>query len=254
MHSIYAGFQTIINKMTTSHKDVIDALKLAAIPKNIPLLQRFFKTKTGEYGEGDIFMGVKVPAQRQIAKTIYKDITLSEISLLLQQPYHECRLTAAIILTLQFEHNKKDIHAQKAIVNCYLQHKAYINNWDIVDSSAPKILGPYVHQNQDWQLLHALSQEESIWSKRIAIVTLLYLFKQGYHHEGLQLLLANLQHPHDLLHKANGWMLRELGKYNQELMIAFLQEHYPCLPRTTLRYAIEKLDNTQRKELLEGKF
>ncbi len=237
-----------------SYKAITEALNDLSINKNVSILQRFFKTGKGEYGEGDTFIGVKVPDQRLVAKEYFKSTSLKDISKLLKSNVHEHRLTAAIILTYQYNAQKKDFNKQKEIVDFYLAHRKYINNWDIVDSSTHKIIGPYVEKTTNTQLLFDLAQEESIWSKRIAIVSLWHLWKCNYTALGLQLIELNLTHTHDLIQKANGWMLRELGKIDETSMLAFLEKNYDILPRTSLRYAIEKIDAFKRAAILKGNF
>jgi 3-methyladenine DNA glycosylase AlkD len=235
------------------YKDISEALSLLSQKEHIPILQRFFKTGKGEYGEGDVFIGIKVPEQRTVAKSFFKQTTPQDIEKLLSSAIHEYRLTALFILTLQYQ-AAHTLEARKEIFDLYIANKHHVNNWDLVDSSTHKIIGPYVHETQQFDLLYNLAEEENMWSKRIAVVSLWYLWKKGYTQEALRLLSQNLQHPHDLMHKANGWMLRELGKIDLDAMLLFLEKNYHSLPRTTLRYAIEKLDTLQRKAILKGEF
>lgn len=236
------------------YEAIVTALSDLAIPTNIPILQKFFKTGKGAYGEGDIFIGVKVPEQRQVAKEFYKVITLPTIKKLLTDAIHEYRLTAVIMLTIQFS-KCKTLAEKKNIVDFYLEHRNYINNWDIVDSSTHKILGPYVAITKEFEILYNLAAEESIWSKRIAVVAFWHLFKEGFIEQGLTIIAKNLTHTHDLMHKANGWMLRELANKNEQAMLEFLSANYAKIPRTTLRYAIEKLDRDKRLAILkDGNF
>lgn len=233
--------------------NVRDALGLLGDPSRKTIMQRFFKTGKGAYGEGDVFLGVKVPEQRTIAREFYKTASYEAIESLLKSEIHEHRLTAVFMLTLQYK-TAKSAERKQAIFDCYIRNRDRINNWDIVDSSTHKIVGPYVHEQQQFHLLHELAAEPSLWSKRIAVVALWYLWKEGYVAEGLDLILKNLEHSHDLMHKANGWMLRELGKTEEEAMLEFLERYYEKVPRTTLRYAIEKLDEPRRKNILKGIF
>ncbi len=230
-----------------------EALDMLADPARKEVLQRFFKTRAGEYGAGDIFLGVVVPEQRVLAKEFYQAATFDDIEELLNSDIHECRLTAVHILTLQYN-AASFLKQKKAVFDCYIRNRRHINNWDIVDSSAHKIVGPYIHETQQFHLLHKLAAEKSIWSKRIGVMSLWYLWKKGYIAEGLDLLEKNLEHPHDLMHKINGWMLRELAKIDEEAMLRFLEQHYERVPRTTLRYAIERLDEPRRKKILQGIF
>lgn len=202
---------------------------------------RFFKTNKGEYGEGDKFLGVIVPHQRLVAKEFYMKTNLDDLADLLRSDIHEHRLTALLILVLKFE-KSKDTATHQTIIDFYLKNTSCINNWDLVDSSCYKILGRYCYQHNQEQILYNLAKSVDLWEKRIAIVSTLYYIKQGKLDIVPEIVLMNLNHPHDLMHKANGWMLREMGKINQTALISFLDEFTPVLPRTTLRYALEKLD------------
>lgn len=235
-----------------SYEAVIQELNQNAIADNVPFLQKFFKTGKGQYGEGDQFIGVRVPPQRAIARK-YQDISLGEVEMLLSSPIHEHRLTALIILTHQYK-KAKTLENKKKIFDFYIAHIPYINNWDLVDTSTHKIVGPYLHETGNFDYLYTLAQDELMWSKRIAVVALWFLWKKGYIQDGLQLLLLNIEHPHDLMHKANGWMLRELGKINEDAMLEFIFMHYDQLPRTTLRYAIEKIKEPLRTTILKKQF
>ena len=213
---------------------------------------RFFKTGKGEYGEGDTFLGITVPHQRLIANEFYQKVSLKEISELLKINIHEYRLTALIMLVYQFE-KTKDVHLQKEMIEFYLNHTQYINNWDLVDTSCYKILGSYCfHQNQE-QILYDLAQSEDLWEKRIAIVATLYFIKQKSLAITPEIVLMNMHHPHDLMHKANGWMLREMGKINEEKLFHFLDEYATQLPRTSLRYALEKLEPSLKEYYMKLK-
>ncbi len=233
--------------------DILEALETLADPAGKVVLQRFFKTGKGQYGEGDVFLGIKVPEQRAVAKAFYKAAVPGDVESLLKSDIHEHRLTAAFILTLQYKAAASPEQKQ-AVFDCYISNRSRINNWDIVDSSTHKIVGPYVHETGQFSLLYELAAEPSLWSKRIAVVALWFLWKKGYVTEGLDLIARNLEHPHDLMHKANGWMLRELAKTDENAMLGFLEQHYKHMPRTTLRYAIEKLDKPVRKNILRGIF
>lgn len=237
----------------SNYSEITTALQAIAIPENVSILQRFFKTGVGEYAEGDVFIGVKVPEQRKVAQAFFRDTSLSAIEQLLTSPIHEYRQTALFILVLQFQKSKK-IKERQLIFDFYLQHKDHINNWDLVDGSTYKIVGPYLHETRNFDYLYQLAADDNMWTKRIAVVSLWYLWKQGYIRQGLDLITMNLTHPHDLMHKANGWMLRELGKLNELEMLQYLEKHYAEVPRTTLRYAIEKLDSFTRQNILKGKF
>ncbi len=236
-----------------THILVQKKLQELASPERAKILQRYFKTNKGEYAEGDQFLGVPVPLQRTIAKEYFALLSLKDIAHLLETTIHEYRLTAAIILTLKYK--KATFMSEKnEIVDFYIAHRNWLNNWDLVDCSTHKIVGEHIHKTQDFDMLKQLANEESIWSKRIAIVAFWTLWKKGYLEEGLDIIRINLQHPHDLIHKANGWMLRELGKIDELTMLQFIEENYSKMPRTTLRYAIEKLQPEQREIYLKGAF
>ena len=205
------------------------------------IMMRFFKTGKGEYGEGDIFLGISVPNQRLIAKEFYQQVSLNDIKNLLNSNIHEYRLTALLMLVSKYEKSKDEL-VRKEIIDFYLAQTSQINNWDLVDTSCYKILGHYCfHQNRE-ELLFELADSEDLWEKRIAIVSTMYFIKQKSFSIVPEIVLKNLNHSHDLMHKANGWMLREMGKMNEEKLIEFLDEYTLQMPRTTLRYALEKID------------
>ena len=228
------------------------ALEVLSIPEKAEFFPKFFKTGEGEYGEGDQFIGVTVPDQRAVAKEYFKIIALEELSQLLSSKIHEHRLTALLILVYKFE-KSKDQSEQKEIVDFYLHHLEYINNWDLVDTSCYKILGRYSFDNQEDNILIDLSKSEKMWEKRMAIVGTMYYIKKGKFDLTKKFALKNLLHPHDLMHKANGWLLREMGKKNEQELLDFLNLHYKKMPRTCLRYAIEKLDEDLRQDYLKSR-
>jgi len=232
--------------------DIKQALQILAIPEKAEFFPRFFKTGKGEYGENDIFIGVTVPDQRIVAKEFYNKISLAELGELLSSKIHEQRLTALLMLVYKFEKTKDKIQ-QKEIVDFYLENTKYINNWDLVDTSCYKILGRYCFENQDSNILYKLSDSENMWEKRMAIVGTMYHIKKGHSELTKTFALKNLYHPHDLMHKANGWLLREMGKMNEQELLNFLNLHYKEMPRTCLRYAIEKLDESLRQDYLKGR-
>lgn len=233
-------------------KEIQEALAILAIPEKALFFPRFFKTGKGEYGEGDLFLGVKVPDQRSVAKEYYAQICLEELSELLSSKYHEHRLTALLILILKFE-KTKDKGVKEEIVQLYVGHLPYINNWDLVDTSCYKILGRYAFENQRGDLLRELSASNEMWHKRIAVVGTMYYIKKGLFDLTKELVTRNLDHTHDLMHKANGWLLREIGNKNMAELISYLNQHYKKMPRTCLRYAIEKLDEEVRQDYLKGR-
>ncbi|REL33241.1 DNA alkylation repair protein [Rhodohalobacter sp. SW132] len=223
-------------------------LRELADPKVAEHSARFFKTGKGEYGEGDVFHGIRVPKQRKIAKK-YRDLPLNEVQTLLQSDYHEERLTALLILVYRFP--KTDPDLQKKIYSFYLSSTDRINNWDLVDSSAPKIVGAWL-LNRSRNILFELAKSDNIWERRIAIMATFYFIKQNDFEDTLKIAELLLDDPHDLIHKATGWMLREIGKQNEPLLESFLKPRYGNMPRTMLRYAIEKLPKNKRKAYLKG--
>lgn len=224
---------------------VQDELQKLANPEKAEFVSRYFKTGKGEYGEGDIFLGITVPAQRIVAKR-YKDLSLSEIEKLLHSPIHEYRLTALMILYARFP--KASESEQKEIYNFYLQNTKWINNWDLIDSSAREIVGAWlVHHPKETKILYILAKSKSLWERRIAIIaSWAFSRKKDFTHT-LALAEILLNDTHDLIHKAVGWMLREVGKMDQEAEEAFLQKHYKTMPRTMLRYAIERFSSSKRR-------
>lgn len=207
------------------------------------ILSRYFKTGKGEYGEGDQFLGITVPNQRLVAKEFYQDISLEEIKDLLSFDLHEYRLTALLMLVSKYE-KTKDANVAKELVDFYLSQTSRINNWDLVDTSCHKILGHYAFHHNKEDILYDLANSTDLWEKRIAVVSTWYYIRKKTLDIVPEIVEINLNHPHDLMHKANGWMLREMGKKDDEKLIHFLDEYALKLPRTTLRYAIEKIDPT----------
>ncbi len=232
--------------------EIKQALEILSIPEKAEFFPKFFKTGKGEYGEGDLFIGVTVPDQRSVAKEFYNKISLEELSELLSSKIHEHRLTALLILVYKFEKTKDKIQ-QKEIIDFYLNHTKHINNWDLVDTSCYKILGWYCFENQDSKILEKLSDSKNMWEMRMAIVGTMHHIKKGQFELTKTFALKNLKHPHDLMHKANGWLLREMGKMNETELLDFLNLHYKEMPRTCLRYAIEKLDEELRQDYLKGR-
>jgi 3-methyladenine DNA glycosylase AlkD len=211
-------------------------------------LQRFFKTGVGEYGEGDIFLGIKVPKQREIVKK-YTGLNLIHIQKLLESKVHEYRLVGLLILVDKF---KTLLEEEKGnIFNFYIKNTKNINNWDLVDLSAPNIVGEFL-LNKKRDILYKLAKSNSLWEKRISIISTSSFIKREEFKDTLRISTILLKDKHDLIHKAVGWMLREMGKRNQEILEDFLKKHYKEMPRTMLRYAIEKFPEGLRKKYLKG--
>ena len=232
--------------------EIKSALQDLALPEKAAFFPRFFKAGKGEYAEGDEFIGVTVPDQRKIAKEYWQRISLPEITELLSSKIHEHRHCALLMLVNKFEKEKSETEKSE-IVSFYLKHKKFINNWDLVDNSAYKILGRHAFETENENLLRTLAAEENMWSKRMAIVATMFHVKRGEFSLLKELALYNLHHPHDLMNKANGWLLREMGNKNVAELQHFLVKNYKNMPRTTLRYAIEKFDEDLRQDFLKGR-
>lgn len=232
--------------------EIKSALHDLSVPEKAAFFPRFFKTGKGKYAEGDEFIGVTVPDQRKIAKEFWNKISLEEIGSLLSSKIHEHRHCALLMLVVQFEKTKTP-EEKEEIIRFYLQNKKHINNWDLVDNSCYKILGRHCFENQNDSILKKLADEDNLWSKRMAVVSTMYHVKRGDFVLMKEIVLKNLHHPHDLMHKANGWLLREMGEKNEQELFRFLKSHYQNMPRTTLRYAIEKLDANLRQDFLKGR-
>ncbi len=212
-------------------------------------LSRFFKTGPGEYGEGDIFLGVKVPDERRVARK-YRNLPLGEVLKLLQSKIHDHRQTALFILVDQF-HRAEPLGQQK-IYQLYLDNTQFVNNWDLVDCSAPKIIGAYLlNKSAERKILYKLAKSKNLWERRIAILATYAFIKKGQFANTLKITEMLLADEHDLIHKAVGWMLREVGKADQKEEEKFLKKYYRQMPRTMLRYAIEKFPEPKRQHYLK---
>ena len=210
--------------------------------------QRFFKTGKGQYGEGDIFLGIRVPVLRKIAKKFHR-ISLAEVSKLLESKFHEERLLSILMLVNLFKSGDED--DQELIYELYLDKTKFINNWDIVDISAGNIVGAFLFE-KDKAPLYRLVFSENLWERRIAIVATFYFIRNDEFDDTLKIAEILFTDKEDLIHKAVGWMLREVGKRVIEIEEEFLEEHYLKMPRTMLRYAIERFPETRRKMYLKG--
>ena len=233
-------------------------MSLAELKKKIRLLadreiaetsKWFFKTGKGEYGEGDKFIGLKVPTQRKLARE-FKDLTLADLAQLLKSPIHEERLISLFILVDKY--SKADEKTKNDIFKFYLKIRKDINNWDLVDLSAPKILGKHLLK-KDKSILLKFAVSKNLWERRIAILSTLEFIRIGDFKTTLKLCKILLNDEHDLIHKAVGWMLREIGKKDLESEEKFLKANYKKMPRTMLRYSIEKFPEIKRKKYLQGK-
>lgn len=231
---------------------VIEDLNRASDKAKSVILARFFKTGPGEYGEGDQFLGVTVPQQRIIAKK-YRNLPLGEVEKLLISPWHEHRLTGLLILTYRFP--VSEMAQKKEIFEFYLNHATYIDNWDLVDVTAPGIVGEYlVESGSDSGLLRRLAKSQSLWERRIAIVSTFAWIRRGKYQECFETAEILLHDSHDLIQKAVGWMLREAGKRcGEDILSDFLDRHVNGMPRTMLRYAIERFPEAVRQEYLRKK-
>lgn len=227
-------------------------LRQAADPEKAAFSPRFFKAGSGQYAEGDKFLGVAVPKQRALAKK-YKNLWLGDIEKLIQSPWHEERLTGLLILVGAYQRaGSKD---KQEIYNFYVSNTDRINNWDLVDSSAEHIVGAHLQDSPyKMKVLSKLADSKNLWERRIAILSTFNYIKNGSPHEALEIADLLLRDRHDLIHKAVGWMLREIGKrVDRQLLIDWLAPRYKSMPRTMLRYAIEHFDAATRDKYLKGK-
>lgn len=233
--------------------EILAALKTQASVERAKFVAGYFKTGKGQYGEGDIFWGLTVPAVRKIAMTYWKGMTLTDIALLLANEVHEVRLVGLLMLVKLFE-MAQDEKVRSAIYDFYLDHTKSINNWDLVDLSAPRIVGVFALSHPGAQAcLKDLVTSKNIWERRISMIAMLAFVKAGEYKLPLQQATALLDDTHDLLHKAVGWVLREIGKQDSQVLETFLDKHAKTMPRTALRYAIEKFDDITRQHYLQLK-
>ena len=224
-----------------------------ANPEKAKILSSFFKTGKGEYGEGDIFLGIAVPMQREVAKK-YSSLNFTEVKNLLKSNTHEHRLTALLILVQQFK--RVDEKQREKIADFYLASTKHINNWDLVDLSADKILGEYLCAvpSKERKILRKLAKSKNIWERRISMLSTFALIKKNDFDDALKISELLLNDRHDLIHKAVGWMLREIGKRDLAAEEKFLKKHFKKMPRTMLRYAIEKFPEKERRLYLQSNY
>ncbi|HSP67983.1 MAG TPA: DNA alkylation repair protein [Bryobacteraceae bacterium] len=226
-------------------KDLRSELAASADPERARNSAWFFKTGKGQYGHGDRFIGLTVPTIRRIAHR-YTPLPLTDVAKLLASPIHEYRFAALEILVAQYERGD-----EKAVFDFYLKHTRFVNNWDLVDTSAPYIVGEHL-LTRPRRILYRLAKSKSIWERRIAIVSTMIFIRAGEIEDTFAIARLLLADDHDLIHKAVGWMLREAGKQSAPALLHFLKENHAALPRTTLRYAIERFPAAERKRLLAG--
>jgi 3-methyladenine DNA glycosylase AlkD len=233
----------------TSKARLLRDLRKVSTRARAKVSQSFFKTGPGEYGEGDRFLGTAVPDLRKLSVK-YEALPLRDLSSLLKSRWHEERLLALLILVRQYERGTQS--ARNAIYRLYLGHTRYINNWDLVDSSADAIVGAHLYEG-DRALLRKLAQSRSVWERRIAILASFHYIKKGEYEDALTITELLLRDEHDLIHKAVGWMLREIGKRDQAVEERFLKTHAARMPRTMLRYAIERFPEPLRRRYLNAR-
>ncbi|MDD6208980.1 MAG: DNA alkylation repair protein [Bacteroidales bacterium] len=232
-------------------QDIVNELALLRNPEKAAHDQIFFKTAKGQYGEGDVFAGVAVPELRRLSRK-YKMLPVDEIEILVKNPVHEARFIALLLLIENYK--KGATEKRKEIVDLYLSFTEYINNWDLVDVTAPHILGPYLYDNPPQRkILYDLVNRNSLWEQRMAIIATLGLIRRGVYEDSLRLSEILLLHPHDLIHKAVGWTLREVGKRDKSILVDFLNKYAVQMPRTALRYAIEHMEKEERTRFLSRK-
>ena len=229
-------------------KEISKRLQKLGNKKDARFLQGFFKTGVGQYGEGDIFLGIRVPALRKLTKE-YKALPPEEVLPLLRSPYHEVRLFALILLVNTFA--KIDETIQKKIYDLYLANTNYINNWDLVDISAPNIVGAFL-LTRSRKPLYQLAKSKNLWERRIAVLATFYFIKNNQFTDSLKIAGILLHDKEDLIHKAAGWMLREVGKRDIKFAESFLEKHCLVMPRAMLRYAIERFAPSKRRMYLDG--
>lgn len=230
------------------YQNILKDLKKIKNPEKARLLMRFFKCGKGEYGAGDIFWGIMVPKQREVVKKYYAQAVIEDIQRLIQSPIHEQRLVGLLMLVEKFA--KADEKTKGEIYKFYLKNTKKVNNWDLVDLTAPKIVGAYL-LDKDRKILYKLAKSKNLWEKRIAILATATFIYHKQFQDTLKIAEILLRDKHDLIHKAVGWMLREIGKRDQKTEEKFLQKHYKTMPRTMLRYAIEKFPEGKRKMYLK---
>ncbi len=229
---------------------LLDDMLLHADPTQVEGLMRFFKTGHGQYGEGDVFLGIKVPVTRAVVKECWSEVALSELEECIMSEYHEIRLAALLSLVQIFSHAKKNPNLQQQCVDFYLSHTDRINNWDLVDLSCYELLGTWL-LDKDRTILYDLARNgRNIWEQRIGIVSTMQFIRHGQTSDTYAIAEILMNHPHDLIHKAVGWLLREAGKRDGQALRDWLKPRCAMMPRTMLRYAIEKFPDSERRAWL----
>jgi 3-methyladenine DNA glycosylase AlkD len=227
---------------------ILQTLRSLADPALAAHHRRFFQTGEGRYGEGDLFLGIKVPVIRDVVKNT-GSIDCAEVEKLLDSPYHEARFAGFIFLVCDFKKAKTG-EARRRIFDFYIAHARKANNWDLVDCSCRDVVGAYLLNMPDRSILYRLAASDNLWEQRISIVSTWTFIKHGQYDDALALSEKLMNHPHDLMHKAIGWMLREAGKKDRTVLTGFLTKHYKTMPRTALRYAIEHYPPEERLQWL----
>lgn len=230
------------------YQDIVSRLNELANPEIAQHSQRYFKTGKGEYGYGDKFLGIRVPVLRKTVKE-FKDTSITEIQKLIKSEYHEVRLISLLFMVQMFSKGEAD--TKEKVVNLYLKNTKYINNWDLVDSSAPYIIGAWLF-DKDRAILYELARSDLLWDRRIAIMSTAYFIKNNQYNDTLKISNILLSDSEDLIHKAVGWMLREVGNRDIEREEQYLKKYYKKMPRVMLRYAIEKFSKERRQAYLKG--
>jgi 3-methyladenine DNA glycosylase AlkD len=225
------------------YKELLDEIISMKNDESIAILQRFFKTGKGQYGEGDLFLGIRVPELRKISKKYFDKINIDECEKLLKNKYHEIRLLSLFVFILKYEKENN----KKIIFDIYLSNTRYINNWDLVDLSSPNIVGSYIYNNNlDKRILYDMIKTHDLWNTRIAILATFYFIKNEDYKDIIKMSEILIDDKRDLIHKALGWMLREVGKRDKTTLVKFLEKYSKKMPRTMLRYSIEKLSDEQK--------
>lgn len=231
------------------YESVVKALETLKNPEKAVAMASFFKTGKGQYAEGDVFWGLTAPEIKRIAKQYYKQIPLMEVKKLLDSPVHESRSVGLQCLVMRY--NKSDIAQRKDLAEFYLQNITAVNNWDLVDTTAPYILGAWEYENNETAKIWSLARSQNLWKERIAVVSTWYFIRRDVFEPTIELSEYFLSHKHDLMHKACGWMLREVGKRNEKVLTGFLDKYSRQMPRTMLRNSLERLTPEQRRYYMQ---